>query len=253
MQGIKRLLEKNPDILRTDSFDLKKKRERRLRYEEGLRYDKVEELAREFVSLGAKIPSWKIDSSTIEKIFNLGKNAFREYDVNLLEIGRLFTDVLPKYMRGGLFGFFISGLCKDVIREKDILILELRKYPASISGLGYRHSCGRLEIIGNKAYYVGIEMEGGEIIIRGSVGNHLGKAMKGGRIIIEGDARNWVGERMEGGLILVEGNAGHIIGKKMTGGEIVIGGDAGYWVGDEAEGGMIKVRDAETFRRNQRI
>jgi hypothetical protein len=247
MKSIKRLLEKNPDILRTDSLDLNKKRERRHRYEKGLRYDKVEELAREFISLGAKIPSWKIDSSTIEKIFNLGKNASREYGVNLLEIEKLFNDVFPKCMRGGLLGFFISGLYKDVIREQDVLILEIRKYPASISGLGYRHSCGRLEIIGNKAYYVGIEMEGGEMIIRGSVGNHLGKAMKGGRIIIEGDARNWVGEKMENGLILIEGNAGHIVGKKMTGGEIVIRGDVGYWVGDEAEGGMIRIKDAESY------
>lgn len=245
MQSIKRLLEKNPDILRIDSLDLEK-RERRHRYEEGLKYDKVEELAREFVIWGSRIPSWKIDSVTIEKIFNLGKSAAREYDVNLPEIERLFNDVLSNYMRGGLIGFYISGLYKDVIREKDILRLDLRKYPASISGSGYRHSCGRLEIIGNKAYYLGMEMEEGEILVKGNVGNYLGKSMKGGSIIIEGDARNWVGERMEGGLILIRGNAGHIIGKKMTGGEIVVRGDAGYWVGDEASGGIIRVRDSES-------
>jgi len=250
MQGIKRLLEKNPDILRVDSFDLEKK-ERRHRYEEGLKYDKVEELAREFMSRASRIPSWKTDFFTVEKIFNIGKSVAREYSVNLMEIERLFNEVLPKYMRGGLLGFYISGLYRDVIRERDVLRLDLRRYPASISGLGYRHSCGRLEINGNKAYYIGMEMDGGEILVRGNVGNYLGKSMRGGRIIIEGDARNWVGERMEGGFILVRGNAGHVVGKKMTGGEIVVKGDIGYWVGDEASGGMIRVRD-ETLKENQR-
>ncbi|MEW6162162.1 MAG: hypothetical protein AB1606_02415 [Nitrospirota bacterium] len=241
MQGIKRLLEKNPSLLRVDFLDLENK-ERRRRYEEGLKYDKVEELAREFVSWGSKIPSWKIDPFTVEKIFNFGKSAAKEYDVNLLEVERLFNDVLSNFMRGGLLGFYTSGLYKDVIREKDVLRLDLRKYPASISGLGYRHSCGRLEIIGNKAYYLGMEMEGGEILVSGNVGNYLGRSMKGGRIIIEGDTRNWVGERMEGGLILIRGNTGHIVGKKMTGGEIAVRGNVGYWVGDDARGGIIRVR-----------
>jgi hypothetical protein len=245
MYSIKRLLEKNQDILRIDPLDFGKK-ERRRKYEEGLRYDKVEELAREFHSWGSRIPSWRIDSFITEKIFNLGRNAAREYNINLLEIERLFNDVMSKYMRGGLLGFYISGLYKDIIREKEILRLDLRKYPASISGLGYRHSCGKLEIIGNKAYYIGLEMEGGEIVVKGNVGNYLGKSMKGGNIIIEGDARNWLGERMEGGLILIEGNAGNIVGKKMTGGEIVIKGNVGYWIGDEATGGIIRVRDSKT-------
>ncbi|NWF53126.1 MAG: hypothetical protein HXY47_08630 [Nitrospirae bacterium] len=245
MQSIKRLLEKNPDILRVSSLDCEK-RERRRRYEEGLKYDKVEELAREFHSWGSRIPSWRIDSLIAEKIFSLGRIASREYSVNLAEIERLFNDVLPNYIRGGLLGFYISGLYKDIIIEKDILRLDLRKYPASISGLGYRHSCGRLEIIGNKAYFIGMEMEGGEILVKGNAGNYIGKSMKGGNIIIEGNSRNWLGEKMEGGLILIEGDAGNIVGKKMTGGEIVIRGDVGHWVGDEAKGGIIRVRDSET-------
>lgn len=242
MNSIKRLLEKNPYILKLDSVDLEKK-ERRSRYEKALKYEKVEEIAREFIFFGSSIPSWKTDSVNIEKIFSLGKDVAKEYSVNLLEIERIFNDVLPKYMRGGLIGFFISGLCRETIRKKDILRLDLRKYPASISGLGYRHPCGMLEINGNKTYYLGMEMEGGEILIRGSVGNYLGKSMKGGRIIIEGDARNWVGEGMKGGLIMIMGNAGHIIGKKMLGGEIIIKGDAGYWVGDEAQGGIIRIKE----------
>ncbi|MEW6213753.1 MAG: hypothetical protein AB1478_00900 [Nitrospirota bacterium] len=240
MQGIKRLLEKNPDLLRVESLD-PERRERRHRYEEALKYDKVEELAREFVSWGSKIPSWKTDSITIEKIFSIGKRFAREYDVDILEIERLFNEVLSNYMRGGLLGFFISGLYRDIIRENDFLRLNLRRYPASISGLGYKHSCGRLEIVGDKAYYLGIEMEGGEILVSGNVGNYLGKSMKGGRIIVDGSARNWVGERMEGGFILIKGDVGNIVGKKMTGGEIVVEGDVGYWVGDDAKGGMIRV------------
>jgi hypothetical protein len=242
MQGIKRLIENNPEILKVHSLD-PEKNERRFRYEAGLRYDKVEELARGFISWALKIPSWRIDSSTRGKMFDVGKNASKEYDVNLQEIERLFSDVLSKYMRGGLLGFYISGLCKYLMKDKDTLKLDLRKYPASISGLGYRHSCGRLEVTGNKAYYLGMKMEGGEIVVKGNVGNYLGKSMKGGCIIVEGDAKNWVGEKMQGGLILIKGNAGNIIGEKMTGGEINIKGDAGYWIGEDATGGMIRLKD----------
>lgn len=249
MQGIKRLLEKNPDLLRVESLD-PERRERRQRYEEALKYDKAEELAREFVSWGSKIPSWKTDPITAEKIFSLGKRSAEEYDVNLLEIERLFNEVLSNYMRGGLLGFFISGLYRDIIREGDFLRLNLRRYPTSISGLGYKHSLGRLEIVGDKAYYLGTEMEEGEILVSGNVGNYLGKSMKGGRIIVDGSARNWVGEKMEGGLILIKGDVGNIVGKKMSGGEIVVEGDTGYWIGDDARGGIIRVRERNIGRKN---
>jgi hypothetical protein len=244
MQSIKKLLEKNPGLLRFESLDPEKK-ERRHRYEEALKYDKVDEIAKEYISWGSSMPVWKIDFSTIEKIFNFGKGIVREYAINLLEIKRLFNEILPRYGRGGSLGFFISGLYKDIIREDDVLRLNLTKYPASISGLGYRHNHGRIEIVGNKAYYIGMEMEGGEILVSGNVGNYLGKSMKGGRITVDGSARNWIGEKMEGGFILTKGDAGNIVGKGMTEGEIVIEGDVGYWVGDEAKGGIIRVKDTE--------
>lgn len=245
MQGIKKLLEKNPGLLRVSSLDQKK--EGRYKYEQTLKYDKVNELAREYISWASSIPGWKVDAFIIEKIFNFGKGAAREYAINLSEIERLFNEVLPRYGRGGSLGFFISGLYENLIMEGDVLRLNLMNYPATISGLGYRHSYGSLEIIGDRAYYVGMEMEAGEIQVSGNVGNYLGKSMKGGRLIIDGNARNWIGEEMEGGFILISGGAGHIVGKKMTGGEIVIRGDAGYWIGDDATGGMIRVKAKETF------
>lgn len=241
MQSIKRLLERNPNLLRVDPIAPEKK-EKRYRYEKALRYDKVEELARESVAWLSQIPPWRTDSFTIERIFNFGKDIAKEFKVNLLEIERLFNEILPRYMRGGLSGFLVSGLYSDIIGDEDVIKLVVGRYSASISGLGYRHRAGRLEIIGSRAYYVGMEMERGEILVRGNVGNHLGKSMKGGSIIIEGNARNWVGEKMQGGNILIKGNAGHVIGKKMKGGDIVIEGNAGEWIGDDAEGGTISVR-----------
>ncbi|MEW6417992.1 MAG: hypothetical protein AB1480_07710 [Nitrospirota bacterium] len=244
MQGIKRLLEKNPGLLRVESLDPEKK-ERKHRYEEALNYDKLDEIAKEYMSWGSGIPGWRIDHFTIEKIFNFGNGISREYAINLLEIERLFNETLPRYGRGGSQGFFISGLYKEVIREDDVLRLNLTKYPASISGLGYRHSHGRLEIVGNKAYYIGMKMTGGEILVSGNAGNYLGKSMKGGQIIVDGYVRNWAGEKMEGGIILIKGDAGNIVGKGMTGGEIIIEGNVGYWIGDEARGGLIRVKDTE--------
>lgn len=243
MQGIKKLLEKNPGLLRVESPD--EKRGIRQRYEEALRYDKVEELAKEYVSWGANMPNWKVDHLTIEKNFNFGKTIAKEYAINLLEIERLFNEVLPKYIGGGFLGFFISGIYRDMIGKDNVLRLNTMRYSASISGLGCQHKCGRLEIISDKVYYVGMEMASGEIVVYGNVGNYLGKSMKGGRIYVDGNARNWVGAKMEGGCILIKGNARDIVGEKMTGGEIIIGGDAGYWIGDGATGGVIRVRDAK--------
>ncbi|MEW6002696.1 MAG: hypothetical protein AB1638_08640 [Nitrospirota bacterium] len=246
MEGIKRLLEKNPGLLDVSPLDPERKG-RRLRYEKALKCDRVEEIAREFVNLASRLPNWKIDSFSVEKIFNFGKNIAMDFNIDLPEIERLFNKILNKYIRGGLLGFFISGLCRKVIKEKEVLKVDLTKYPASVSGLGYRHKCGRIEITGNKTYYVGVEMEGGEIVVRGSVGNYLGKSMKGGQIIIDGDARNWVGDKMEDGLILIKGNTGHVIGKGMTGGEIVIHGNVGHWVGEGAQGGTIRVKGLLQF------
>lgn len=242
MQGVKTLLEKNPNLLKVESFH-PERNEKRSRYKKVIKadYDKLYELAKEYISWGRGIPSWRVDWA-IEKIFNFGKGMAKEYHLDLLEIDRLFNQVLPHYMRGGLLGCLISGLYTDIIKEDDTLRLYLKRYPATVSGLGYRHHKGKLEIIGNRAYYLGVEMEHGQILVRGNVGNYLGKSIKGGQIMVEGNARNWVGERMKGGLIFIRGDAGHIVGKKMTGGEIVVEGDVGYWVGDDMRGGVIRIK-----------
>lgn len=229
----------NPNLLKI-KFN-PKKMERKHKYGEIIKadYDKLHEIAKEYVSWSSDIPNWRFEN--LEKIFNFGRRIAKEYSVNLQEIERLFNQVLFKYAGGGLFGSFISGLYSNIIRD-DVLELNLKKYPGSVSGLGYKHSRGKLDVIGDKAYYLGVEMNGGKILVRGNVGNYLGKGMKGGKIVVEGNARNWVGENMKGGFILIKGNAGDVIGEKMSGGEIMVEGDAGYWVGDDMKGGIIRIR-----------
>ncbi len=241
MQGIKKLLEKNPGLLRVKSTY--ENRRIKKRYEDALRYDKYEEVAKEYISWALNMPNWKVDYITIDKNFNFGKTIAKEYSADLLDIEKIFNEVLPQYISGGFLGFFISGMYNDMIGKDDILKLSTIRYFSSISGLGYQHRCGRLEITGDKTHYVGQEMSGGEIVVYGNAGNYVGKSMKGGLIYIEGNTRNWLGSKMEGGRILIKGNTKDIIGEKMNGGEIIIGGDAGYWIGEGATGGTIKIKE----------
>jgi glutamate synthase domain-containing protein 3 len=241
MEAIRKLLEKNPDLLKTSSVDVAKKA-RIQRYDQIIEdtFDKLEDIATEYLSWVAKMPGWRLEAG--EKVFRYGKQIAEEYGLDLNEVARLFNQTLPKRLRGALLGFLVSGAYNEVIREEDSLLLDLSKYAGAVSGLGYRHPRGRLEIMGNRTYYLGVNMRGGEILLRGNAGNHVGTFMEAGRIIIEGNTGNWTGERMRGGVIRIKGDAGHIIGKRMMGGEILIEGHAGSWVADGMRRGTIRIK-----------
>lgn len=238
MSSLIKILNKNRELIRIESLKEKTVKER---YEKSIRYDRLSEIARQYAEFVFNIPKWKIDRDSIEKNFNFGIKITKDYFLNIQDIEKLFNEVLPKYLRGGFIGFFISGAYHEIIRDSDTLKLNLRGYPTSISGIGFRHTAGKLEIIGDKAYHVGTQMTGGEIYIFGNAGNYIGKEMKGGRIIVHGNARSFIGDKMEGGSILIKKNALDAIGMKMTGGEIIIEGKAGYWIGEGAKGGVIKI------------
>ena len=241
MEALRKLLKKNPDLLRFSSVDLGKKK-RIQRYDQAIEdsFDKLEDIAKEYLTWVAKMPGWRLETG--EKVFHYGKKAAEDYVLTLTDVTRLFNTTFPKRLRGALLGFFVSGAYHEVIREDDVLLLDLSNYAGTVSGLGYRHPRGRLNIIGNRTYYLGVNMQGGEIVLKGSAGSHVGTFMEDGQIIIEGNAGNWIGQLMRGGVIRVEGDGGHIIGKNMTGGEIVIQGDAGSWVGDGMRKGIIRIR-----------
>ena len=241
MQAIRKLLERNPGLLRLDSVNFDKKT-RRQRYDRIIvdTFDKLDDIAREYRNWVAKIPPWHLEAG--EQVFNFGKQTAEEYDLNLNNVDRLFNEVLPNWTRGALLGFFVSGAYHEVIRENNLLPLDLSNYSGTVSGLGYRHPMGRLVIIGNRTYYLGVRMKDGEIVLKGNAGSHVGKFMLGGQILIEGNVRNWIGQHMRGGAIRIKGNAGHIIGKNMVGGEIVIEGDAGSWVADAMRNGIIRIK-----------
>ncbi|MFP3869337.1 MAG: hypothetical protein ACLFVT_00460 [Syntrophobacteria bacterium] len=243
MRAIRRLLKNHPGLLPC-SPDSTARRQRRKRYEHIIEddYDKLEDVAREYRGWVRKMPGWRLEAG--EKVFLFGERIAEEYALNMQEVRRLFGEVLPKWMRGALIGFFISGAYHAIIGEGDLLVLDLSLYPGTLSGLGYRHPRGALTILGDRAYYLGVNMRGGEILFRGHPGNHVGTSMQGGKITIEGNARNWIGHDMCGGLIRVKGNVGHIIGKRMLGGEIIIEGDVGWWVADGMKKGVIRIYGA---------
>jgi len=239
MNGIERILKKNPDILKMEVD--RKKSERRAFYGDRIisDFDKLHEIAREFVRKANEIPHWRM--KYLEKIYNMGSRVAAEFSVTLEEVEKLFNEVMFQYVRGGLFGAFITGMYSSIIRKDDNLRFDLTNY-FSVSGIGYRHSKGRIEVNGNRAYYLGAEAEGGEIFVYGNVGNYLGKENNGCNIVVKGNARNWVGKKMKDGSILIKGDAGDILGEKMSGGIIVVEGNAGHWIGDDMTGGVIKIK-----------
>jgi len=241
MRTIRTLLEKNPDLLRFNSVELAiiKKRQR---YEEVIEdnFDKLEDIAKTAQDLIMRMQHWRLEAG--EKVFEFGKAITAEYDLDLTEIDRLFNVVLPKHSRGPLLGFFISGTYHEIIGDDDVLFCDLSRYAGAISGFGFKHPRGKIEIFGNRSFFLGLRMSGGEMELRGHAANHIGKHLQGGRIVIKGNARNWIGHRMHAGSITIEGNAGDIIGKGMTGGEITVEGNAGGWVGDGMKNGIIRIK-----------
>lgn len=240
MADIKDLLNQNPHLLNIKSEPLDKKQRKR-QYEEKVdsHFDELHEISKQYVKKVRDLPQWRY--RYLEMMFYYGTRMGEEYDVSLKEVERLFNEVLFNYVKGGLLGAFISGMYSRTIRKDDMVVLDLSNY-YGVSGLGFRHSRGKLEVDGNRALYLGTEATGGEILARGNMSNCVGKKNNGCTITVEGNVRNWAGMEMKDGKIRISGNAGEILGEKMTGGEILVEGDAGHWVGDDMGGGVIKVK-----------
>ena len=241
MSGIKKLLEKNPNVLNLKRDLLKEKR--RAYYERAIKssYDKLDEMAKEYVNFVKGLKAWEV-AKHIENIFIFAKRCAIDYDIRLEELDIFFHQILPKYVGGGLLGCFIAGLCHYVMRYDTHLYLDLTHY-GTVSGLGYRHSKGTLTLQdGHLPYYLGVEMEGGKIEVFGNVGGYLGRWMKDGLIIVHGNAGSWVGQGMRGGRIEIYGDVRDTLGMRMKGGEIFVEGNAGFWVGEEMQGGHIWIK-----------
>ncbi len=101
----------------------------------------------------------------------------------------------------------------------------------------------------SKVKWIGMGMDGGEIIVKGSIGANCGAFMRGGKIIIKGNVDDWLGAEMKGGEIVVKGNARNLIGcayygnaTGMQDGKIVIEGNAGNYIGEKMAGGVIEIK-----------
>jgi len=168
-----------------------------------------------------------------ETAFNFGVKTARE-----LGLGIRDAKILLEAEISGIFGFFISGVLSEVLRDETNLSVRTK---TSMAGIGYKMERGRIEVRGSRHIYFGYKMRGGELILHGDAGNYAGAYMEGGTLIVRGNVRNWAGYGMKGGTMVVEGNAGDATGSMMRGGTIVIHGSAGEWLGEGAESGEIKV------------
>jgi len=129
-------------------------------------------------------------------------------------------------------GIYFSALFNKIIKENEIITLELEK---SLIGLGIYMKKGILVIEGDVKESVGGRMEGGEIYVKGNAGRGTGESMEGGEIHIERNVGIATGYKMIDGKIYIKGNAGDGTGEFMEGGEIHVDGDI-YFIDPSCEG-----------------
>lgn len=239
MTDIKKLLHQNPHLLDIKAERGQKKRKKKYDEKIDSHFDKSHEISKRYVKKVKDLPQW--ETKYLNQMFDYGSKMGEEYAVSLEEVERLFNRVLFNYVKGGFLGAFISGMYSGILKRDDNIVLDLSNY-YSVSGLGFRHAQGKLEVNGHRALYLGAEATGGEILARGNMSNCVGKKNNGCTITVEGNVRNWAGMEMKDGVIRVSGNAGDIMGEKMSGGEIIVEGNAGHWVGDDMRGGVIKIK-----------
>ena len=87
--------------------------------------------------------------------------------------------------------------------------------------------------------YVGLELEGGSIILEKG-GEHVGERMSGGRIVVQGAAGDYLGQEMTGGGIVAAGCRDYAF-RQMKGGWGVVKGEAGKFLGLGNSGGRIAI------------
>ena len=87
--------------------------------------------------------------------------------------------------------------------------------------------------------YVGLELEGGSIILDQG-GEHVGERMSGGRIVVQGAAGDYLGQEMTGGGIVAAGCRDYAF-RQMKGGWGVVKGEAGKFLGLGNSGGRIAI------------
>ena len=158
------------------------------------------------------------------------RRLYREDILKLIEVFRPKINPLEDYYTWeSLFKENFSFDCKVDTRTIQEIIKELenKNYPPffgiPISAL-INHSSERdVEIEVKKPLdYLGINKEGGRLVIKGNAGDYPGCYMKSGEIIVEGNAGEGVGAYMNGGRIVIKGKAEGEIGYMMRGGEIYV-------------------------------
>jgi formylmethanofuran dehydrogenase subunit C len=128
------------------------------------------------------------------------------------------------------------------------------------SRLVFRHSCDKLERIGEGMFdgaievdgdagaYLGLGQRGGRIQVNGNCGAYAGAEMKRGFVHISGNAGDLLGaplpgnrQGMRGGLVIVRGNAADRCGDRLRRGTILIEGDAGDYCASRMIAGTLAV------------
>ena len=115
-----------------------------------------------------------------------------------------------------------------------------------VDGIGTGLASGRLRVEGDAGAYLGLELAGGEILVRGDVGPGAAVAMRKGSIRIDGSAGDYLGgalpgamKGMAGGQVVVHGNAGARCVDRMRRGAILVAGAVGDYAGSRMLAGSV--------------
>jgi len=162
----------------------------------------------------------------------------KDFNYTLNEVEALTKRLITKNELENTLGIYISVLINRVIRENDIVTLELK---SELSCLGSYLNKGTLIVQGNTGFGTGHYLDGGKIIVGGDTGNYAGRAMRSGELIIKGDAGVETGCGMLGGKLIVEGHSEKNTGRLMKNGKLIVHGNAGDHTGYDMKSGLIRV------------
>jgi hypothetical protein len=171
---------------------------------------------------------WLVQYNTVIKAYanaerNIKDLKFKPEDIEDFCYELDTSDRIP-YMITGPAGIYISALCNH--SDEDEIVLKLEDMKTQINLIGYRLPAGK------------------KLGIEGNVGDFVGIGIEGGEIVIEGSAKNYAGAGMRSGKLIISKNVGHHTGEWMMGGEIFVGGRIR---------GLGNIMDGKIYERDQLI
>lgn len=116
----------------------------------------------------------------LNEIYNIAEDTVKYICYAQEDLEQLVKKVKINQKQDLRLGFYFSALINKIIKEGDLITLDLNEI--LLQGLGTSFEKGTLRIIGGTGYDTGFKMKGGLLIVNGNTGHNTGLHMVGGEI-----------------------------------------------------------------------